>query len=387
MVPPMVLGLAGALGVAGVVTFAVGDVPDYADLVPAPDSIIWERGQESTMLLSTNREDVEMRIHSVALGIANVQGAVPHSGELMVLGASVGCQDWAVSRFTADAISTGGYTLKGNIDRDNFTSTAQVYLRSRVQGETDWGGVPGSPVGVDYDANDLPASNRFELSLSVSNELFEVEASSDSGFPVALTRFITIDTTASTATVDEEAESLVLLHDTAVGLVACSEHEDVVVTLTGEESAQLNRYVVDIGPAATATPAPTPTPNPDAGYVERAVCVDVQNLRADYLSGGESVGAAFAASDFGLSGTLDSVELGDLPGGEPYRYFFDGALTAGSYRVTVNAAGAGDTQGLAGELVYPVRLTAVDDAGELRYLDVGVWLDTGTLSTAGNGLC
>ena len=376
-VPWAVGGLAGILAGAALITLAVGDPPDYADLVPAPDTIIWAEGQESTVLVSTNRDDVDLRINSVAMGISNVMGAVPHSGELMVLGASVGCQDWAVSKLTADAISTSGFTLKGNIDRDNFTSTAQVHFRTRVKGEADWGTGTGSPIDVDYVSGNIPASNRFEVSLSVSNEIFEVEASSDDDFPVALTRFITIDTTAGTATVDEEAESIVLLRDTGIGLKACSEHDDVILTLHGQEGVELNRYVVDIG----QRPADRPPL-----YAGRRVCVDDQAQRAVYLSGGESVGDDFDSLAFGLTGALVSVTLDDVEAGNDFRFFFDASIVSDNVRLEVSEAGAGGKLGLDTDRIYPVRVTATDAGGASAYLDVGVWLDT-PVSPDGDGIC
>ena len=368
-VPTLVTGMAGLLAVAGLITFAIRDAPDYADLVPAPDSIVWHEGQDTTFFVSTNRENVDMRINSVALGIANVQGAVPHSGELMVLGASVGCQEWAVSKLFADTISTGGFTLKGNIDRDNFTGTAEVHYRMRVQDETDWGSafqvdVPGS-TGMTFSAHH-----------NVSNDVWEIEASSDDSFPTALTRFITVDTSAGTSTVDEEAETLLMLPDTGVGLRGCSVHQDVRVTLNGEDGEELNSYTFDIGAELT------PTPSPNAGYQERRVCVDDASPRSDYFDGGENVGAAFAATDFGLMSTLASVTIGDVPDNAGNRYFFK---ISSSYQVTVSEAGAGDTQGLDADAVYPIRLTATDDNDQTRFLDVGVWLDTSTLSSPGDG--
>ena len=381
-VPAAVLGLGGILAAVGIVTYATGDPPDYADLVPAPDSIIWELGQESTVLVSTNREDVDLRIDSVALGIANVQGSVPHSGVLMVLGASVGCQDWAVSRLYADAISTGGYTLKGNVDRDNFVGTAEVHHRQRVQGG-EWGPGPGSPIDVDYVSGDEAASNYFEESFNVGNDVWEVEASSDASFPVALTRFITIDTTAGTSSTDAEVESVVLLQGTGVGLKACSEHDDVILSLHGDEGAELNRYVVDIG---AAPPAPTATPRPDAGWDSRRVCVDDGASRATYLTGDEKVGAAFASSDFELSGNITAVDVGDVEEGNDFRYFFEDTISGAEVQLTVSKAGAGDRLGLDADRIYPVRVT-VTAGGVTAYLDVGVWLDTTVVSPNDDGLC
>ena len=360
------------------------DAP-YADLVPAPDAIIWEKGQESTVLVSTNLDDVDLRISSVAMGISTVQGAVPHSGELMVLGASVGCQEWAVSKLTAVNVSETSYTLTGNVDRDNFVGTAPVFVRSREKGETVWPDVSPFQIDVPYNSADLVASNRFSQGFSVTADVWEVEASSDDKFPTALTRFITIDTDAGTATTDEEAESIVLLKDTGVSLKACSEHDDVLLTLHGDGRGELNRYEVDIGPEPTATPVPTATPNPYHGSVSRRVCVDDLTGRSVYLDGGELVGAAFTNTDFGLSGSITSASIGEAEEGELYRYFFGYTLASGSLQLTVSDAGAADTQGLDNDQVYPVRVTASDGTSE-RFLDVAVWVDSSNLSP-GDGLC
>ena len=368
------MGLGGVLAAAGIVTVVMNDEPDYADLVPAPDSIVWNEGQETTFFVSTNLDDVDMRINSVALGIANVQGAVPHSGVLMVLGASVGCQDWAVSKLSATVTATG-YELEIEVDRDNFTGPAEVFIRHRDDEDSAW---------VDYTSLRVPGD---ELTKGYTSNTAkqQIEASSDSSFPTALTRFITIDRDAGAATVDEEAETLLMLPDTGVGLRGCSDHEDVRVTLHGEDGDELNRYEFDIGAAATPTPAPTATPSPDAGYTTRRICADDSSDRSLYLTGGELVGAAFTAARFGLS-SLAKVTIGDVPGSAEHRYFFNGTLS-GSYQVTVSDAGAGNSQGLDAEVVYPIRLTATDTAGRTKYLDVGVWLDTSVLSPNVDGRC
>ena len=369
LVPTAVIGLAATLGVAGLIVLATGDPPDYADLVPAPDSIVWNEGQETTFFVSTNREDVDMRINSVALGIANVQGAVPHSGVLMVLGASVGCQDWAVSKLSATVTDTG-YDLEIEVDRDNFTGTASVSIRLREEGDSDW--IPYGPI--------LVSGNEATQSVNSTIAKLEVEASSVSSFPTALTRFITIDRDAGAATVDEEAETLLMLPNTGVGLKGCSDHEDVRVTLHGAEGAELNRYEFDIGAAATATP------RPDAGYASRRVCVDNQAQRAVFLSGGESVGADFDSSDFGLSGNIDRAVISDVEAGNDFRYFFESEIVSGNASLTVSEAGAGATLGLIMDRIYPVRVTATDASGASAFLDVGVWLDI-PVSPGGDGLC
>ena len=388
---PWLVGGTGFIGLAaaGLIQLATGG-EDYADLVPAPDAIIWEEEQESTVLVSTNLDDVDLRIDSVALGIEAVRGAVPHSGELMVLGASVGCQEWAVSRLTADTINTSGFSITGNIDRDNFVDTAQVHYRFRVQGEREWTTGLSSPVDVPYVSGDPDASNAFDFYDLYGDEIWEVEASSDDNFPVALTRFITVDSSEGTATTDEEAESIVLLKDTGVVLKACSEHDDVMLTLHDADGEELNRYIVDIGPpppTPVPTAVPTATPNPYAGSVSRRICVDGVVGRYEYLDGGELVGAAFDHDDFGLVNDIEEARIGESEDGAVNRYFFGQTLTAGSLQLTVSATGAADTQGLTNDRVYPVRLTAKDDTGQEKWLDVAVWLDTTNQSPGDDGLC
>ena len=383
-VPAVVLGLGGILAVAGLINYATGEA-DYADLVPAPDSIIWEEGQESTVLVSTNLDDVDLRVGSVAMGIESLQGAVPHSGVLMVLGASVGCQDWAVSKLTADAISTGGFTLKGNVDRDNFTSTAQVHFRTRAEGG-EWNAGVGSPIDVAYVSGDEAASNRFSHSLSASNEVWEVEASSDDGFPVALTRFITVDTTAGTSTTDEEVESVVLLKDTGVALKACSEHDDVMLTLHGPEGEELNRYVVDVGaPPATPVPTATPVPAPafSASYQTLRFCPDsLATVGSDErigLSGGEAVGTVSATGTGTLAYSL-------APDGESRDFAFF-AIADSTGAITVSDAGADDTTGIDGLRLYTVVVRADDDAGRVGEALVAVQVDVTVESPGGDGAC
>ena len=180
-----------------------------------------------------------------------------------------------------------------------------------------------------------------------------------------------------------------LLKDTGVALKACSEHDDVLLTLHGDSGTELNRYVVDIGPPAptpTPTPAPTATPNPYAGSVTRKVCVDDIAGRSAYLDGSELVGAAFDNDDFELSGTITSASIGEAEEGELYRYFFGYTLTTGALQLTVSDAGAADTQGLDNEQVYPVRLEA-SDGTDTRFLDVAVWVDSSNLSPSDDGLC
>ena len=275
--PIVVVGLAAILAATGLITFAFGDEPDYAHLVPAPDAIIWTEGDEIPLWVSTNRETVDVRVSSIDLGIGEINLRNPSSALPVPLGAGLGCLD------------------------------------------------------------------------SVPTEIQEVH----------------------------------LLADTGVSLLACDAAEDIAVTLHGDGGEELNRYLVDVLAVATSTPQP-------ARYETRRVCVDsipTGTSTPDYLSGGELVGDAFDAADFGLSGTV-TYALGDVVEGSGHVFFFVWGTTSG--QIEVSAAGAADVLGLDADRVYQVRVTATDAYGASGYKDVGVWLDISDpdgLSPSDNGLC
>ena len=377
VVATLVVGLGILLAAAVLVRLAIGSEPDYARLVPAPDSIIWEKGQESTILISTNLDDVYLRIDSVAMGIESVQSAVPHSGELKVLGASVGCQDWAVFRLYAESLGKTMYTLKGNVDRDNFTATAEVFYRSRLQGNS-WPSVPPSQVDVAG-----PDGSAFSVGPnSVTQGVWEIEASSDDAFPGALTRRIVVDLNEETSTTDAGAESIVLLKDTGVSLKACSEHDDLTLTLHGEDGKELNRYVVDIGPPPTATPIPaTPVPNPvfSPAYETLRFCPDAASPPESILTGDEAVGTVTATG----TGTI-SYSLAPDGDGRDFAYF---AIDDSTGEITVSAAGADDHTGLDGIRLYTLVVRATDDAGRMGEALLAIQVDLSNTSTSGDGTC
>ena len=129
--------------------------------------------------------------------------------------------------------------------------------------------------------------------------------------------------------------------------------------------------------------APAPIQPESKGYATRRICADATTTRAAYLTGGENVGTAFTASRFGLTAPV-TYGLAESGVDTSFAYFFD---VNGSGQVTVTDAGAADTQGLDVEQVYPVRLTATGADGVTAFLDVGMWLDTSSLSVAGDGSC
>ena len=378
-VPAAVLGMGGILAAVAIVAYASGDRPDYADLVPAPDAVVWEAGDETAAWLSTNRYDVELRLHSVAMGIGDIGRTIAGSGETESLGRGLGCQEWAVSELSAVVASETSFTLSGEVERSSgFTGAAEVHIRRRDAPDAAWTTDTLTVAAVD---------TAFSRAYTVTEGSWQVEAASDSAYPSSITRAIVVDTTQETTGSDEGAQTLTMLEGTGVELIACQQDGDLPVTLHGDEGEELNRYLVDIGAAPTATPVPTATPDPDAGYTARRVCVDDQASRAAYLTGGENVGAAFDSTDFGLSGDVASVIVGDVEAGNDFRYYFGAAIPSGDVQLTVSDTGAADSLGLDADRVYPVRVTATGGTGGTAFLDVGVWLDTTTLSPNDDGLC
>ena len=373
-VMPYIIGGTGLLSVAvvGLITLATGG-QDYAALVPAPDSIVWEEGQKSTVLVATNLDKVHLAIDSVAIGIDSVKGAVPQSGELMVLGASVGCQDWAVSRLYADSLGHDRYTLRGEIERDNFTGTAEVYARVREVGDDSWTSLPGTPYNV------LGGSNDFSQSYSVSETIWEVEASSNDSFPLALTRQIRVNLVAKpeTSTTDAEVETIVLLQDTGVELEACSEHDDLTLYLYDDDGEELNHYVVDVGAPPTATATPIPNPAFVSSYQTLRFCPDADAPRGAILTGAEAVGTVTAAGN--------NITYSLAPDGDSRDFAFFNVSSSGA--LTVSATGADDHTGIDGARLYTFKVVATDGGGRRSESVIVVQLDLSQVAPNNNGVC
>ena len=397
LVPTTVLGLAGVLAAAGLIVLATGDPPDYADLVPAPDTIVWEVGDETTLWLQTNRNDVDLRINSVALGVGNIERAFPEAGAAMTLGRAEGCVTWAVNGLELGSSVHSGtnrqVTVAGTVNRNGHTGSLDVYVRTYVEGDE-----PSNALAQTVTVPD--GDDDFTWAVTVSPDSKRVfEASHDDDFPEVYTRRITVDPETAEATSDTEAEGLLVPHGGGVGVIACSQHDDALITLHGEDEEELNRYLVDVHSKPTAQPA---MPPPDAGYTIRRVCVDATDSQVNYLSGGEFVGGPFDEDDFGLDGTIQSIQLDDTAADHHYQYFFSYALSSGEVQLLVTDAGASGL-GLDSDQVYPVRLTAIDDTqiaddpattevdemqdGLTAHVDVGVWVDSSTLSPSDDGRC
>ena len=398
-VAKLVIGLAILAAVAVLIRLAIGSEPDYADLAPAPDTAVWEVGDETTVWLETNRRNVELRINSVALGVGNIERVFPEAGVAMTLGRAEGCVTWAVNGLELGAVTGSGGSrsvrVDGTVNRNGHAGSLDVHMRVFTEGDDPSGGLEQAVTilaGVD--------NNDFVWTVNVTPDAPRVfEASHDAKFPEVYTRRITVDPASGEATADTEAEGLLVPMGGGLGIIACSQHDDALITLHGEDGEELNRYLVDVHTKPTPAAA---TPPPDAGYNIRRVCVDATDNQVNYLSGGELVGGTFDAAAFGLSGTIQSVQLDDTAPDHHYQYFFSYTVTSGEVQLLITDAGASGL-GLGSDQVYPVRLTATDNSGveddpdtadvdefvpdATAHLDLGVWVDSSTLSPGDDGLC
>ena len=371
--------------------------PDYADLLPAPDTIVWEEGGETTLWLQTNRNDVDLRINSVSLGVGKIERVFPEAGAATTLGRSEGCAAWAVNRLALGSVTGSGggrgVLVDGMVDRNGHSGVLDVYMRVYPEG------ADPSTSAVSQTVQVLDGADNFTWSVTVTTDEPRIfEASHADKFPEVYTRRITVDPASGEATSDTEAVGLQVPVGVGVGVIACSQHDDALITLHGERGVELARYLVDVH----TKPAPvSATPPPGAGYNIRRVCVDAADDQPNYLSGGEFVGDAFDAAAFGLSGTIQSVGLADTAPENHFRYFFSYSLANGGVQLVITDAGASGL-GLDADQVYTIRLTATDDSGveddpdtdgdefipdATADLDIGVWLDTSTLSPADDGHC
>lgn len=259
------------------------------------------------------------------------------------------------------------------------------------------------------------AAADFEVALTglTPDLTWEVQAATTSVFPLVATREIEVDAEAETTTTDEAAYEITLPAGAGLGLVACTAVQDAVVTLHGDEGAELARYEVDVDakPTPTPTPEPTPTPTPNpvpegaegplfqvegrtARYV---VCVDgvadgendgVYNpyapasARADYFTGGEKTGALPTAVPLTGGSVVYSVEAVD-----DWAFFTFDPL---DNTLAVSELGAHDTIGLDGTRLYEVSVTAEDPddlSASSDTLAVSVGVDRDNASQARNGQC
>lgn len=197
------------------------------------------------------------------------------------------------------------------------------------------------------------------------------------------------DVAAATA---DDYDALWLVSGSGLGLVACGDSAASPGETTGTVSlysgsrpdgVALATYTVRaVAPASTTLNSP---PVFDEGpYALRQVCVDDGFARADYFTGGETVGATVSATDADSADTL-TYGLGmDDPAN--HYIFFD--VDSSTSQLSVNDIGANDHSGLVGDdALYPLLLTVTDGNGGSDRIQVTVQLDLSNVSTNGDGVC
>ena len=326
-----------------------------AHLVPEPDSVAWRVGEERTVWIDTNLEAVELRVHSIDLGLGDI--ARLDQAQTATLGRATGCLDSAVSSITADHIDDTSAIVTFTIDYGSRVAgeTLTVYHRIYEEGQTPGEGLAGTVADVAVPATGLLTGTVSYTSLNTGVRQ-HIEASTFQHFPHEATWYISfVPQDGGPAVVVTREEEFHLASGTGIGLIGCHEDEDVLVTLHTGEGEELQRYVVDVlsAPAPKATPAPPAFPS---GYVvARVAVVDVAS-RDLYFAGGESVATVTASGGtapftYGLAPAAGSLDF----------VFFD--VDQGTGAVTVSAAGADDHAGLEVDKICTFEVRVEDANG------------------------
>ena len=115
-----------------------------AHLVPEPDSVAWRVGEERTVWIDTNLEAVELRVHSIDLGLGDI--ARLDQAQTATLGRATGCLDSTVSSITADHIDDTSAIVTFTIDYGSRVAgeTLTVYHRIYEEGQTPGEGLAGT---------------------------------------------------------------------------------------------------------------------------------------------------------------------------------------------------------------------------------------------------
>ena len=252
-----VVVLAAAAGAILLVQLWTGaNEPDYAELVPAPDSVVWSVDVERTVWLDTNRHAVDLRVSSIDLGLGDIERL--DGGNVTSLGRATGCIDWVVSGLTVETVGDDTVEIDGAVDRGRQTGDLTVHIR-RTRLDT------GAVVTADRTVASGEDTFAYDLGSVAAGVPFRVEASHDEQFPHETTRQITFTGgDASSGTSDLTEEEFHLVENTGIGLVGCHEGDRVMVSLHGDDGEELSSYIVDvlasIGPVtldyADLVPAP-----------------------------------------------------------------------------------------------------------------------------------
>ncbi len=370
-----------ALLVARNVTVQVNPEEDYANLVPAPDSVEWRVGDQRTVWLSTNRRYVDMRVDSIGLGPGTMRGR--GGGQILDLGHSIGCVNAVVSGIAITNLSADSGLAAISVDYGSYSpgDTLRIYYRIYRTMETRrTANILGALVTV-------PSSGALTYTINLSAAdgpgRYYIDASLDGHFPAITTQrvyFLHRDGEDPSVTVSREDE-MHLLKDTGIELAGCHERGEVLVTLHGDGGGELNRYFVDVLEAATPTPVPTAVVPPDFGadYAALRFCADAATPRGSVLSGGEEVGTLTGSGGPGLV-----YSLGGAGDDRDYAFF---EIDASTGSITVSDLGADDTTGMDGTRLYSFSVQATDDGGLTGEATVAAQLNLTSISTGGDGSC
>ena len=232
----------------------------FAELFPAPDAILWHKGDEIPLWLSTNLHAVDLRISSIGMGIGEIDVRNP-AGEAVPLGTGLGCLSNVVSGLELTDTATVAITLDRLIANQLLTVNYRFYR--------DGTSPPDTSLQVAFST----PSTTVTLSGLDAGATYRVDASRDASFPTAITRTITfVAGDASSSTPDDREEEVHLRAETGATMIACEVTQDIVLSLHDGTGAELGRYVVDILPSVT-TPTPTPTPTPAPRVPEQSELV------------------------------------------------------------------------------------------------------------------
>ena len=347
------LGVVILVVVVAIMTFWPREA-DYADLVPPPDSIIWEQGDETALWLSTNRHAVDLRIDSRALGIGEIVLRDPAQGAASALGEGLGCLDAVVDGLTVSNITATSADITISFDKESGSAVTVHYRQ--------------------YRGSEAAGSGRFESITGDSivrtrgglttGAVYRYEASTDEHFPLAITRSVTWTAgEADSGTSDHRDEELHMLEDTGVELIACREHEDVLVSLHGDGGKELNRYLVDVLPAST--PTPTPPATTPAAYA--AVGLDNNFTAPEFLSqhtGNSSSSLVVTVPNAGSDSHFAFAVRSDL---DPDNGLTDMRETGSGFNSRASFAPASGNQGVVLE---------IDGQDYHVYTSVAVWYRT-----------
>ena len=117
--------------------------PASADLVPTPDSVPWRVGEERTVWLDTNLQNVELRVARIDLGLGDIERL--DQGQAAAIGRSTGCLDSEVSSIRLNEIEATGASATFTVDYGSHAAGENLAVHHRIYeaGEPPGEGVAG----------------------------------------------------------------------------------------------------------------------------------------------------------------------------------------------------------------------------------------------------